>query len=138
IMSKEFLEKLFDWGEKAKQTVKESSIPIKDKDYAIQQIENWQDEINELSLESREDIDQKKLLNLRNQGLSLIHEFRGLSSNDSVPYGEHTLPPLPYAYDDLEPYISEQIMRLHHTKHHQAYVDGLNKAEKALYLDDQG
>ena len=31
----------------------------------------------------------------------------------------------------LEPYISEEIMRLHHTKHHQAYVDGLNTAEAA-------
>jgi superoxide dismutase, Fe-Mn family len=31
----------------------------------------------------------------------------------------------------LEPYISEEIMTLHHTKHHQAYVDGLNNAEAA-------
>lgn len=40
----------------------------------------------------------------------------------------HALPPLPYQYDALEPTIDEQTMRLHHTKHHQAYVDGLNKA----------
>lgn len=39
-----------------------------------------------------------------------------------------TLPELPYAYDALEPVISEAIMRLHHAKHHQAYVDKLNKA----------
>ncbi len=38
----------------------------------------------------------------------------------------HTLPPLPYAYDALEPYIDEQTMRLHHDKHHQTYVDKLN------------
>ncbi|KAL9709328.1 Superoxide dismutase [Mn], mitochondrial [Leucoagaricus gongylophorus] len=43
----------------------------------------------------------------------------------------HTLPPLPYAYDALEPYICKEIMELHHTKHHQAYVDGLNAAEEA-------
>ncbi|KAF8518253.1 manganese superoxide dismutase [Hysterangium stoloniferum] len=43
----------------------------------------------------------------------------------------HTLPPLPYAYNALEPYISEEIMTLHHTKHHQAYVNGLNLAESA-------
>ncbi|WP_141433385.1 superoxide dismutase [Bacillus sp. 03113] len=49
-----------------------------------------------------------------------------------VPAGGHSLPPLPYAYNALEPYIDEEIMRLHHTKHHQAYVDGLNKAEKML------
>jgi Fe-Mn family superoxide dismutase len=47
-------------------------------------------------------------------------------------YGEHTLPDLPYAYDALEPYIDEQTMRLHHDKHHQGYVNGLNKAEREL------
>jgi superoxide dismutase, Fe-Mn family len=50
----------------------------------------------------------------------------------SVAIGSHTLPPLPYKYNALLPYISEEIMRLHHTKHHQSYVDGLNKAEKKL------
>ncbi len=43
----------------------------------------------------------------------------------------NTLPPLPYAYDALEPYISKQIMTLHHTKHHQTYVNALNAAEAA-------
>ncbi|KAG6917107.1 hypothetical protein DXG01_003927 [Tephrocybe rancida] len=43
----------------------------------------------------------------------------------------HTLPPLPYAYNALEPYISEEIMTLHHTKHHQTYVNALNAAEAA-------
>ena len=42
----------------------------------------------------------------------------------------HTLPPLPYAYNALEPHISEQIMTLHHTKHHQGYVNALNAAEE--------
>lgn len=50
----------------------------------------------------------------------------------SVPIGEHRLPPLPYAYDALEPHIDEQTMRLHHDKHHQSYVDGLNQAERKL------
>ena len=70
----------------------------------------------------------------------------------------HTVPSLPYAYDvrclcmnarsvqilwksiithflpsqALEPHISKQIMELHHTKHHQAYVNGLNAAEEQL------
>jgi superoxide dismutase, Fe-Mn family len=38
------------------------------------------------------------------------------------------LPPLPYDYDALEPHIDEQTMRIHHDKHHQAYVDNANKA----------
>jgi superoxide dismutase, Fe-Mn family len=38
------------------------------------------------------------------------------------------LPPLPYDYSALEPHIDEQTMRIHHDKHHQAYVDNANKA----------
>jgi len=49
-----------------------------------------------------------------------------------VPIGGHTLPPLPYAYSALEPYIDEKTMRIHHDKHHLSYVEGLNTAEKKL------
>ena len=40
----------------------------------------------------------------------------------------HELPPLPYAYNALEPHIDEQTMRIHHDKHHAAYVSNLNAA----------
>jgi superoxide dismutase, Fe-Mn family len=39
-----------------------------------------------------------------------------------------TLPPLPYAYEALEPHIDTETMHIHHDKHHQAYVDNVNKA----------
>ncbi len=57
---------------------------------------------------------------------------QGGTENTLGTYGKHTLPPLPYAYNALEPYIDEQTMRLHHDKHHQGYVDGLNNAEEQL------
>lgn len=44
----------------------------------------------------------------------------------------HELPPLPYAYDALEPYYSKETLTLHHDKHHQAYVTGLNNAEEKV------
>jgi Fe-Mn family superoxide dismutase len=46
------------------------------------------------------------------------------------------VPPLPYAYEALEPYIDSQTMHLHHDKHHQAYVDNFNAAiQKAPELN---
>jgi len=49
-----------------------------------------------------------------------------------MPY---ELPPLPYGYAALQPTIDEQTMRIHHGKHHQAYVDNLNKAVEGTDLD---
>jgi len=45
----------------------------------------------------------------------------------------YELPRLPYGYGELEPYIDSQTMKIHHQKHHQSYVDGLNKS-----LEDVG
>lgn len=49
-----------------------------------------------------------------------------------VPPGQHQLPPLPYAYNALEPVISTTTLRFHHDVHHKTYVDDLNKAELKL------
>ncbi|RKO98458.1 hypothetical protein CXG81DRAFT_15899 [Caulochytrium protostelioides] len=43
-----------------------------------------------------------------------------------------SLPALPYAYDALQPYLSESIMTLHHSQHHAAYVKGYNAAKKQM------
>jgi len=45
---------------------------------------------------------------------------------------EFSLPPLPYAYDALAPFLSEETLRLHHDKHHQGYVNGLIAAEEKV------
>ena len=51
-----------------------------------------------------------------------------------MPY---TLPALPYAFDALEPHIDTQTMDIHHTLHHQTYVNNLNAALKDTGLDDK-
>jgi Fe-Mn family superoxide dismutase len=53
------------------------------------------------------------------------------SAPAALPAGPFTLPPLPYAYDALEPYFDAATMHLHHDKHHQAYVNNLNAAVAA-------
>jgi Fe-Mn family superoxide dismutase len=46
----------------------------------------------------------------------------------------YEVPPLPYGYEALEPHIDEQTMRVHHDKHHQAYVDNANAALEGTHL----
>jgi Fe-Mn family superoxide dismutase len=48
----------------------------------------------------------------------------------------YSVPPLPYAYDALEPYIDKATMEFHHDKHHQAYVDKVNAALEGTALAD--
>jgi Fe-Mn family superoxide dismutase len=58
-----------------------------------------------------------------------------ITSNSAAPLGKlttHELPALPYAYNALEPFIDAATMELHHSKHHAAYVKGLNEAEAEL------
>ena len=59
--------------------------------------------------------------------------LRGLAATQQLTSrSKHSLPDLPYDYNALEPVISAEIMQLHHSKHHQTYVNNLNVAEEKL------
>jgi len=57
----------------------------------------------------------------------MVQPALGLQRSDASGF---TLPPLPYAFDALEPYIDARTMEIHHDKHHAAYVKNLNEALK--------
>lgn len=62
------------------------------------------------------------------------HKMTKKQNSSTVGYadGKYVLPPLPYAYDALEPLMDEKTVRIHHDKHHAAYVAGANAAAEKL------
>jgi len=65
---------------------------------------------------------------------------QALAQNATAPApaaGPFTLPPLPYAFDALEPHLDARTMEIHHDRHHKAYVDNLNKAVAELPVGDK-
>lgn len=65
-------------------------------------------------------------------GVRRLFASRGLAAASVRCCQKHTLPDLPYDYNALEPVICAEIMQLHHSKHHQTYVNNLNVAEEKL------
>jgi Fe-Mn family superoxide dismutase len=64
----------------------------------------------------------------RAAGQSMPAGGSGLALPGAFKDGKYALPDLPYAYNALEPVLSDQTLHLHHDKHHAAYVNGLNAA----------
>jgi Fe-Mn family superoxide dismutase len=56
----------------------------------------------------------------------------GFGALGATEGGKYALPPLPYGYDALEPFLGRQTLALHHDKHHQGYVNGLNSTLEKL------
>ena len=64
--------------------------------------------------------------------LALRTLLRPVATSSTTSKAKHTLPDLTYDYNALEPVISAEIMQLHHSKHHQTYVNMYNVAEEKL------
>jgi superoxide dismutase, Fe-Mn family len=132
-----YVQELFKWNEEMKQfleseNVRENSELWDQLDHFTELIENTGQQLSDadiLNLQTRAERIHEQMENYfsRKQGVGSIWLME-----KNIPPGGHTLPPLPYAYNALEPFISEEIMKLHHDKHHRSYVDGLNKAELNL------
>lgn len=92
--------------------------------------------MNDSSNPRRDFLKKSSFLALAGLGASFFSSSIARAASGFEPEGnsvlptEFTLPPLPYAYDALEPHIDKMTMEIHHDKHHQAYVTNLNKAVK--------
>lgn len=140
----QYLDELFQWTRNIQTDLEGNSS---NENYLIQEklanlkvdLINIKDNSNNQSLETlqklsknAEEIYQELTPPESNNIETNLNRKRVETNFKAIPIGEHKLPPLPYNYNALEPYIDEEIMRLHHSEHHKSYVKGLNKAEKEM------
>lgn len=129
-----YFQEVRNWGKKVLQLLYKREEYSEQREQLIQKVEGLlarienEQQLNEgLVEEVSVTVDE-----LHQEVTALLQESIFEADDERVAIGKHVLPPLPYPYNALEPYISREIMMLHHTVHHQSYVDGLNKAELAL------
>ncbi|MCM3692897.1 superoxide dismutase [Neobacillus niacini] len=130
----QYVREIFEWNEEMKSFLETEDV--EDNLELWEQLEHFTELIENTgqSLSDNEMLSlQAKAEEIHEQMEDYFSRKQGVGSiwveKKTVPPGGHTLPDLPYAYNALEPFISEEIMRLHHDKHHRSYVEGLNKAE---------
>nr|WP_263325858.1 superoxide dismutase [Neobacillus sp. Marseille-Q6967] len=133
----QYVQELFKWNEEMKHFLELENVR--------DNLELWEelDQLTELIESTGQSLSDEDMLYLQTKAENIHEQMESYFNRKreagtiwiaekTVSPGGHTLPDLPYAYNALEPYISEEIMRLHHDKHHRSYVDGLNKAELNL------
>jgi superoxide dismutase, Fe-Mn family len=130
----QYVRELFEWNEEMKSFLETEDVG--------DNLELWEqlEHFTELIENTGQSLSDNEMLSLQAKAEEIHEQMedyfsrkQGVGSiwveKKTVPPGGHSLPDLPYAYNALEPFISEEIMRLHHDKHHRSYVEGLNKAE---------
>lgn len=132
----QYVSELFKWNGQMRQFLESNQVR--------QDSELWEklDQFADLIEHTNRDLSDEELLQLQAKAEHIHEEMESyfnrkqenmvgtiMVTEKSLPPGGHTLPDLPYPYDALEPYISKEIMRLHHDQHHRTYVEGLNHAE---------
>jgi superoxide dismutase, Fe-Mn family len=132
-----YVNELFEWNEQMKQFLESEKVGGNS--------ELWEklDDFTELIDSTSRELSDEELLKLQAKAEYIHEQMEGYFKRKqeigniwvvekTISPGGHTLPELPYPTNALEPYISEEIMKLHHEKHHRSYVEGLNKAELNL------
>lgn len=132
-----YVNDLFGWNKEMREFLSSKKV--------VENSELWTklDDFSELIERISHPLSDKELLGLQSKAERIHEEMEDYFSRKQtigdiwviesmVPPGGHSLPDLPYSYEALEPFISQEMMRIHHDKHHRAYVDGLNHAELEL------
>ncbi|MBA9027251.1 MULTISPECIES: superoxide dismutase [Bacillaceae] len=134
MINKQYVEDVIEWLQGVRSFLDKRSDDSSDLHDEIDQLLECTSEISEDELSASEIEQLQQRIHILHHNVTKLSQKQpqDLNVNKSVPIGKHTLPPLPYPYNALEPVISEEIMKLHHDKHHQTYVDGLNKAERMM------
>ncbi|MCP8616743.1 superoxide dismutase [Salirhabdus salicampi] len=135
----QYLKALLNWADEVEEKINQTSM-LMDYENWMKQFHMWKKEIIGM-IETKEFIPDEEVKAIKEKGEKMIEsllQYHNKSNTTNEEYdnrteaGNHKLPPLPYAYNALEPYIAEEIMRLHHDEHHKSYVEGLNRAEKMI------